>query len=332
MRLAVDVMGADQPASTLLQGVSLFYEKHPSCTFLLCGQQDVLEKELAVDKKLRAVSVISPAPSFVSPTDKPSAALRLRENSSMWVALSSVARGESQGAVSAGNTGAYLALSRVILKTLVGIDRPAIISQLPTDRGESVMLDLGGNLEASAQNLVNFAIMGNLFAQKILKIERPSIGLLNVGSEGGKGTDSLQAACSMLKERESLNFSGFIEGTDIAKGTVDVIVTDGFSGNIALKTGEGIMKMILGNLKSSLQSSFRGRLLGLVLRPVLQNMKDKFDPRRYNGALWLGINGVAVKSHGGTDSVGFAHALQMAYDMVQQNVTQEIEEALSLFL
>jgi glycerol-3-phosphate acyltransferase PlsX len=245
---------------------------------------------------------------------KPHQALRERQ-SSMRLALEAVAEGRAQAAISAGNTGAYLALSRLILKPIAGIDRPAIASQMPTLRGECVMLDLGGSLTASAKNLVDYAVMGDIFARYVLGVTAPTIGLLNVGREASKGNEVLQEAYAILKTMP-LNFYGFIEGDDIGAGTVDVVVTDGFTGNVALKTGEGLVKLLLSSLRKIFSSSWYGQFLGLLAKPFFQELKGHFDPRHYNG-------------HGGTDGVGFAHALEMAHDMIATPIHKIILEAVS---
>jgi len=235
--------------------------------------------------------------------------------------------------VSAGNTGALMAMAKFVLKTLPGIDRPAIASFFPTLRGESVMLDLGANLSCDADNLVQFAVMGNVFARTVLGILKPSIGLLNVGSEEVKGHEAVREAYAILRATNLPgDFRGFVEGDDIARGTVDVIVTDGFTGNVALKTVEGTARLYAEFLKRSFKSSIIARIGYLLARPALNALRVRTDPRRYNGAIFLGLNGVAVKSHGGTDSLGFANAISVAVDMVTQKSLEKIREEFAHFI
>jgi len=327
--LAVDAMGGDHAPHAILKGLDLFHQRCPSCAFLVYGDRRFIEPFLEGKKSLSAMCTVVHTDEVIDSKMKPSQALRLFPRSSMRLALESVASGEAHGAVSAGNTGAYLALSKFILKTLHGIDRPAIASQIPTSKGRhSVMLDLGGTLEVSSRNLLEYALMGDIFAKKVLKIADPKVGLLNVGREESKGSDCLQQAFAMLSQAP-INFQGFIEGDDIPLGTVSVIVTDGFTGNVALKTAEGTARFIFSSLKESLLSSVRGKVAAWIGGSFFKELKGHLDPRSYNGALWLGLSGVAVKSHGNTDDVSFSHALEMAYDMVQSKITQAIDEALA---
>lgn len=326
--IAVDAMGGDLGPLMAIEGMALFHQRCPGVSFILHGPEKNISTHLALYPSLAAVCQIAHTDEFISACTKPSAALRTLPRSSMRLTLESVEKGDAHGAVSAGNTGAYLALSKLILKTIGGVDRPAIASQIPTERGESLMLDLGGTLAASSKNLIEYALMGDIFARHVFQEPRPSIGLLNVGREDIKGNDTLQQAFSTLS-RSDLNFYGFIEGHDITKGTVSVIVTDGFTGNVALKTAEGVVHMCLAALKKSLGCTLRGKIAGWMARPLLKSMKDQFDPRRYNGAIWLGLNGIAVKSHGGADAVGFAHALEMAYDMIQADIVKVIHHSMA---
>lgn len=328
VRIAVDVMGADAGVSELLKGICLFHKRRPDCQFLLFGTQDALQAELEhypLDRKFFDVVYVK---DYVDSEATVFSTLKSRTDTSMSRALHSVVSGETQGVVSAGNTGVYLALSKSILKALEGVFRPAIVSQIPTCRGESVMLDLGGNLDISSKMFIQHALMGEVFCRKVLGVEQPSIGVLNVGTELQKGTESLREVCEFLKQCEDVNFYGYIEGNDIPMGTVDVIVTDGFSGNVALKMGEGTMRMMAVMLNRLFRRSWYAKCVGWIAKPFLQDLKAYFDPRIYNGALWLGVNGVAVKSHGGTDAIGFSHALETAYDMIRMNIVQEIQNAL----
>jgi glycerol-3-phosphate acyltransferase PlsX len=325
---AIDAMGGDNAPKVVLDGLEQFYHRRPKSSFLIYGDEAQINAFLNPYPLLRHVSEIVHTEESISSCAKPSQALRSLPRSSMRLALETVAKGKASAAVSAGNTGAYLALSKGILKTLKGIDRPAIVSIIPTETGKCVMLDLGGNLEASSQNLVEYAIMGDIFARSILGLTSPTVGLLNVGKEENKGGDALQQAFATLK-RTPLNFYGFIEGHDIPLGTVSVVVTDGFTGNIALKTMEGVVHFVLSSLKQNFSESWQSKIAGKIARPFMKKLRNELDPRFYNGALWLGLNGIAVKSHGGTDALGFAQALEMAYSMVEAKIVTEIDEALS---
>jgi glycerol-3-phosphate acyltransferase PlsX len=248
----------------------------------------------------------------------------------MRVAIDAVAAGEAAGIVSAGNTGALMALAKIVVKTLPEIDRPALAAIGPSARGDVVMLDLGANVQCDARNLVEFAVMGDAFARSVLGLTKPTIGLLNVGSEELKGDERVRQAAETL--RDSLfgeNFRGFVEGHDIAAGTVDVIVTDGFTGNVALKTGEGALKLMRDLLRQVFTSSVPARVGYLLARPALDRLREWMDPRRYNGAVLIGLNGVVVKSHGGTDALGFAHAVDVAMDMVTHRFNDRIREGLA---
>jgi glycerol-3-phosphate acyltransferase PlsX len=243
----------------------------------------------------------------------------------MWHTIESLQKQEAQVAVSAGNTGALMAVSMFQLRTLDGIDRPAIAALWPTQKGQSVVLDVGANVECDAQQLVDFAIMGEAFARAVLGLPRPTVGLLNVGAEDMKGHDAVKTAAQILREVElPMEFRGFVEGDDIAEGAVDVIVTDGFTGNIALKTAEGTAKLVVGYLRAALKRSFFGRLGAVIASGALKTLRRKLDPRAANGGIFLGLNGIVVKSHGGTDSVGFASALDMAIDMARAGVMAKI--------
>jgi glycerol-3-phosphate acyltransferase PlsX len=253
--------------------------------------------------------------------EKPSIALRSGRNSSMRLAIDAVKQGDAQGVVSAGNTGALMGMSKFVLKTLPGIDRPAIGGLFPTLKGETVMLDLGANVHCDAGNLIDFAVMGTAFARVVLGLEAPTYGLLNVGSEEIKGHEALHEASTFLREAGLPGkFVGFIEGDDIAKGTVDVVVTDGFTGNIALKTAEGTAKMVNEYVRRSFRSSVMAGFGYLMARSALNKLRVRIDPRRYNGAVFLGLNGIAVKSHGGTDAMGFANAVGVAIDLSQHDL------------
>ena len=262
---------------------------------------------------------------MIAAHEKPSVAIRQGKNSSMGMAIDAVKTGKAEAVVSAGNTGALMAISKIALRTLAGIDRPAICSLFPTVNGQAVMLDLGANTECTAENLFQFAVMGEAFARVVLARKSPSIGILNIGSEAGKGIDSVRRAADMLTNTHlPLNFYGFIEGNDIAAGVVDVVVTDGFSGNIALKTAEGAGKLCADFLKKGLNSSPRAMLGALLAKPALKSVFKKIDPRSHNGGMFIGLNGIVVKSHGGTDEIGFANAIEVTRNLMNDKINQQI--------
>jgi glycerol-3-phosphate acyltransferase PlsX len=324
--LAIDAMGGDAAPEVVLDGLELAAERHPQARFLLVGDEARVGGALARRKRAAKVCSLRHAPEVVSGDLKPTAALRMR-GSSMRIAIDAVAAGEASGIVSAGNTGALMALAKIVIKTMPEIDRPALAAIGPSARGDVVLLDLGANVQCDARNLVEFAIMGDAFARVALGLTTPSIGLLNVGSEELKGDDRVRAAAEILRDSHvGTQFRGFIEGHDITAGTVDVVVTDGFTGNVALKTGEGALKLMRDLLRQVFTSSVPARLGYLLARPALDRLREWMDPRRYNGAILLGLNGVVVKSHGGTDALGFAHAVDVAMDMVTHGYNDRIKD------
>ncbi|MEA2741877.1 MAG: phosphate acyltransferase [Acetobacteraceae bacterium] len=327
--LAVDAMGGDNAPEMVVHGLDFAAERHPAASFLLIGNEPVLNALLVRHKRARAVSTVRHAPDVISSDMKPTAALRSRQ-SSMRIAVDAVASGEASGLVSAGNTGALLALAKIVIKSLPGIDRPAMAGIGPSARGDVVLLDLGANVQCSVRNLVEFAVMGDVFARTVLGLTAPTIGLLNVGSEELKGDDTVREAADILRASHiGPQFHGFVEGHDIAAGTTDVVVTDGFTGNVALKTGEGALKLIGEFLKQVFSSSIAGKIAYLLVRPGLDRLREWLDPRLYNGAVMVGLNGVVVKSHGGTDAQGFAHAVDVAMDMVMHRFNDRIREDLA---
>lgn len=324
--LAIDAMGGDAAPEAILDGLELAAERHPGAKFLLVGDEARVGAALARRKRAASVCSLRHAPEAISGDLKPTAALRIR-GSSMRLAIDAVAGGEAAGVVSAGNTGALMALAKIVIKTMPEIDRPALAAIGPSARGDVVLLDLGANVQCDARNLVEFAIMGDAFARTALGLTAPSIGLLNVGSEELKGDDRVRAAAEILRDSHiGAQFRGFIEGHDITAGTVDVVVTDGFTGNVALKTGEGALKLMRDLLRQVFTSSLPARLGYLLARPALDRLREWMDPRRYNGAILLGLNGVVVKSHGGTDALGFAHAVDVAMDMVTHGYNDRIRD------
>lgn len=326
--LAIDAMGGDHAPDVVVEGLDIAAERHPGARFLLVGDEARLAPLLARHKRAAAACTVRHAPDVIGGDMKPTAALRLR-NASMRLAIDAVAAREAAGVVSAGNTGALLALAKIVIKTLPGIDRPAMAAIGPSARGDVVMLDLGANVQCDARNLVEFALMGDVFARTVLGLPAPSIGLLNVGSEELKGSDTIRAAADTLRASHlSPQFRGFVEGHDIAAGTTDIVVTDGFTGNVALKTGEGALKLVGQMLRQVFSASLMGRIGYLLVRPGLERLREWLDPRRYNGAVMLGLSGVVVKSHGGTDAMGFAHAVDVAMDMVVHRFNDGIREGL----
>lgn len=322
-------MGGDRAPDMVVQGLEYAAERHPSAKFLLIGDEAVLNKLLARCKRAQAACTVRHAPEVITNDMKPTAALRSRK-SSMRMAVDAVATGEAAGLVSAGNTGALLALAKIVIKSLPGIDRPAMAAIGPSARGDVVMLDLGANVQCDVRNLVEFAVMGDVFARTVLGLTAPTIGLLNVGSEELKGDDTVREAAEILRASHiGPQFHGFVEGHDITAGTTDVVVTDGFTGNVALKTGEGAMKLIGEFLKQVFTSSLTAKIAYLLVRPGLDRLREWLDPRRYNGAVMVGLNGVVVKSHGGTDAQGFAHAVDVAMDMVVHRFNDRIREDLT---
>jgi glycerol-3-phosphate acyltransferase PlsX len=332
LTIALDAMGGDHAPQMVIKGARIASKRFPQARFLLFGDEHRLSPLLAKASKLAARCTVRHTSDVVPNDMKPSVALRQGRQSSMRLAIDAVRDGEAAGVVSAGNTGALMAMAKFSLKMLGGIDRPAIASFFPTMRGESVMLDLGANVECDANNLVQFAVMGDVFARTVLGCMQPSIGLLNVGSEDMKGHDELRAAAAMLRSTAlPIQFHGFVEGDDIPAGTVDVVVTDGFTGNVALKTAEGTAKLYTEFLRGAFRSSLVARFGYLFARHALQKVRNRTDPRRYNGAILLGLNGIVVKSHGGTDAPGFANAIGVAIDMAANGFNEKIRGELERF-
>lgn len=326
LTIALDAMGGDSAPRVIVDGAEMACERFPEVDFLMYGREDEVGPLLDRSERLKAVSTLIHTDDVVRSGDKPSVALRAGRKSSMRLAINAVQDGNASGVVSAGNTGALMAMAKFVLKTLPGVDRPAIASFFPTLRGESVMLDLGANLNCDANNIVDFAVMGNVFARCVLGVLQPSYGLLNVGSEDIKGHEYLQDASAILRSANLPGeFVGFVEGDDIAKGSVDVIVTDGFTGNIALKTAEGTAKLINEYVRQTFKSSLFAGIGYVLARSAMRKLRKRVDPRVYNGAIFLGLNGIAVKSHGGTDALGFANAIGVAIDMANHGVIEKIQ-------
>lgn len=331
VRIALDAMGGDQGASVVVPGAALALARHSDSSFILFGNAGVIEPLLAQHPELAAASRVVHTDVAVKMDEKPSQALRHgRWKSSMWLAIDAVKKGEADAAVSAGNTGALMAMAKFHLKTMPGIERPAIAALWPTLRGESIVLDLGATIGADARHLVDLAVMGGAMAQVLFDLERPTIGLLNIGVEEVKGLDQVREAGRILREtpRDTLNYVGFVEGDDIGKGTVDVVVTEGFAGNIALKTAEGTAKQFAEYLRGAMSRSLPARIGYLFARKAFAALKEKMDPRRANGGVFLGLNGVVIKSHGGTDAEGFAAAVDLGYDMAKHQLLAKINRML----
>src|SRR5579862_5126395 len=320
-------MGGDRAPAMVLRGASIALERHPAAHFLLFGDEAQIAPLLAKLPRLAQAATLHHTEEAVADDAKPSQALRAGRRTSMRLAIDAVADGRAGCVVSAGNTGALMAMAKFVLKTLPGIDRPAIATMFPTRRGESVMLDLGANIECDAENLVQFALMGDVFARTVLGLLQPTVGLLNVGSEDLKGNDAVRAAAARLRGGlMPIRFYGFVEGDDIAAGTVDVI--DGFTGNVTLKAIEGVARLFSESLRASFSYSLSARIGYLFARRALKKLAARLDPRRYNGAMFLGLAGIAVKSHGSTDAFGFANAIGVAVDLKVNGFLQKISDEL----
>jgi glycerol-3-phosphate acyltransferase PlsX len=327
LMLALDGMGGDGAPDVVVKGANMARSRYPGVHFQIYGNETLLKPLLAKFPKLARSSSIHHTDVVVSSEDKPSQALRKARDSSMGLAIDAVRDNIAQGVVSAGNTGALMALAKIALRTVTGISRPAIATMLPTSRSECVMLDLGANIQCDARNLVEFAIMGEVFSRTVLGRTKPTIGLLNVGEEELKGHEYVRQAASLLRELAlPIEFRGFVEGDAVWAGAVDVVVTDGFTGNVALKTAEGIARMYSGFMRTAFESTLLSRLGYLLSRGAIGKVRSRVDPRRYNGAMLLGLNGIVIKSHGGTDAFGFANAIGVAVDMIRGGFSSRIAE------
>ena len=333
LTVALDAMGGDDAPAMVIDGAEIARQRHPSVKFLIFGDEAQIGPLLAKWPKLAEASTVRHTTEVVTNDAKPTQALRSGRESSMRLSINAVDEGEAHCVVSAGNTGALMAMAKIVLKTMPGIDRPAIATFFPTLRGESVMLDMGANIDCRPEHLVQFAVMGAVFARSVLGLTEPTIGVVNVGAEALKGNDVVKEAAAQLREMEGLpgRFDGFVEGNDIPAGTVDVVVTDGFTGNIALKTAEGTVKLFAEYLRRSFRSSIMARIGYLMARGALNKLRDRLDPRKYNGAMFLGLAGICVKSHGGTDAQGFASAIDVGIDLVQNGFNEKVKEGLQHF-
>ena len=331
-RIAIDAMGGDIGPAVMLAGAEQAYKRRPDLAFILFGDEALLRPELDRRPVLAKVAEIVHCDDVIAATDKPSQAIRRARTTSMGRAIAAVKDGDAQATVSGGNTGALMAMAKLALRTMPGIDRPALAALLPTlGENDLVMLDLGANTDCDTRNLVEFAVMGAAYARVVLELDRPRVQLLNIGTEEMKGTDELKAAATILRGSEHLHmrFDGFIEGDKLSRGDVDVIVTDGFSGNIALKSLEGTARFVTDLLRRAFTSSLRSKIGFLISRPATELLRHHLDPNNHNGAVFLGLNGLVVKSHGGATDKGVANAVRVAARMVREDITRKIIEDLA---
>lgn len=327
-RIAVDAMGGDEGVRVMIEGAALARRRHDRFSFLLVGDEARIREALASHPNLAAASEILHSPEQVGSEERPTQALRRARRTSMGMAINAVKQGAAGAAVSAGNTGALMAMAKLSLRTMPGIDRPALAALLPTlGDNDLVMLDLGANTDCDTRNLVQFAIMGAAYARIATALTQPRVRLLNIGTEENKGTEALRDAATWLKaadRRLALSFDGFIEADKIARGDVDVVVTDGFSGNIALKAVEGAARFVGDLLKRSFMSSLRSKIGFLISRPATELLKHHLDPNNHNGAVFLGLNGIVVKSHGGANALGVANAVALTARLLEENLIERI--------
>jgi phosphate acyltransferase len=330
LTIAIDAMGGDFGPSVTIPAAAAALKSRPYLKFLFYGDEHQIQAQLKNFAALSASCIIHHTDKVVSADEKPGVALRAGRDSSMRLAINAVAEGRAEAIVSGGNTGALMAMAKLALRTLPDIHRPAIASVLPTEKSEVVMLDLGANLECDEEILVQFALMGSVYARVVRNIQSPTVGLLNVGSEDMKGHESLRAAAAILQQvKFHGKYFGFVEGNDITAGTVDVVVTDGFTGNIALKVAEGVGKLTSHILKDALRSSPLSILGGLLASGALKRVKKRLDPRLYNGGMFLGLDGICVKSHGGMDALGFEHAIYVAADLAANGFNKRVAEEIA---
>jgi glycerol-3-phosphate acyltransferase PlsX len=333
-RIAVDAMGGDGGPSAMIAGAARAYRRDPSLHFIVYGNEAAIELELESHRDLHNVVTLVHSPESIDASEKPSQAIRRARTTSMGMAINAVKEGIADAAVSGGNTGAMMAMSKLALRTMPGIDRPALAALLPTlGEQDCVMLDLGANTECDAQNLVQFAVMGSAYARTVLSIPKPRVKMLNIGTEELKGTDELKEAAGLLREADYLpfRFDGFTEGDQLSRGHVDVVVTDGFSGNIALKTAEGTARFVTDLLRRAFKSSLRSKAGFALSQPALNLLKVHLDPNNHNGAVFLGLNGLVVKSHGSANPKGVANAISVACGMVRNDIIRKIGEDLDNF-
>lgn len=335
LKLSIDAMGGDDAPDIVIKGLEHYLKTGGighKARFLLHGHEDKLTPLLAKAPLLSARSEIHHTEKAFTMDTKPAQAMRRGKGSSMWNAVESVKNGEAEVVLSAGNTGALMAVSKLILRMKSGVERPAIAGLWPRAKGNNgVVLDIGANIECDANQLTEFAVLGAAYHRALYGSDNPTVGLLNVGTEDQKGHASIQLAHDRLTNNAiNLNYIGFIEGNDISTGNADVVVTDGFTGNVALKTAEGTARLVGGFVKEALTDGVLGKLSALLNYKSLKRLKDRMDPRKVNGGVFLGLNGVVIKSHGGTDAIGFANAVQVAVTMAESHFNAEIERALAV--
>jgi glycerol-3-phosphate acyltransferase PlsX len=333
-RIAIDAMGGDTGPAAMIAGASRALRKDSALQFTFYGDEKLVEEQLAGHRHLAASSHVVHSPEAISPSEKPSQAIRRARTTSMGMAVNAVKEGIADAALSGGNTGALMAMSKLALRTMPGIDRPALAALLPTlGDNDVIMLDLGANTECDAQNLVQFAVMGAAYSRCVLGLSQPRVKLLNIGTEELKGTDELKDAAALLREADYLpfRFDGFTEGDQLSRGEVDVVVTDGFSGNIALKTAEGTARFVTDLLRRAFKSSLRSKAGFALSKPALNLLKVHLDPNNHNGAVFLGLNGLVVKSHGSANSKGVANAIRVSASMVRNDITRKIGDDLDNF-
>jgi glycerol-3-phosphate acyltransferase PlsX len=333
-RIALDAMGGDSGPAGMIAGAARALRRDPSLQFLVYGDQAEVEAELNGHRPLLGAVTIVHSPESIASSEKPSQAIRRARTTSMGMAINAVKEAKADAAVSGGNTGAMMAMAKLALRTMPGIDRPALAALLPTLADtDLVMLDLGANTECDAQNLVQFAVMGSAYARTVLSISKPRVKLLNIGTEELKGTDELKEAAGLLRDADYLafRFDGFTEGDQLSRGNVDVVVTDGFSGNIALKTAEGTARFVTDLLRRAFKSSLRSKAGFALSKPALNLLKHHLDPNNHNGAVFLGLNGLVVKSHGAATPKGVANAIGVAARMVRNDIIRKIGDDLDNF-
>jgi glycerol-3-phosphate acyltransferase PlsX len=332
--IAIDAMGGDSGPAAMIAGASKALKRDHALQFVIYGDERQVAAEIERHANLAKAATVIHSPEAIGGSEKPSQAIRRARTTSMGMAINAVKEGKADAAVSGGNTGALMAMSKLALRTMPGIDRPALAALLPTLADtDLVMLDLGANTECDAQNLVQFAVMGSAYARTVLSIPKPRVKLLNIGTEELKGTDELKEAAALLREADYLpfKFDGFTEGDQLSRGNVDVVVTDGFSGNIALKTAEGTARFVTDLLRRAFKSSLRSKAGFALSQPALNLLKVHLDPNNHNGAVFLGLNGLVVKSHGGANPKGVANAINVACGMVSNDIIRKIGEDLDNF-
>ncbi|HEV3248793.1 MAG TPA: phosphate acyltransferase PlsX [Beijerinckiaceae bacterium] len=332
VRIAIDLMGGDNGPEPLVPGASIARERRPDIRYMLYGRESEVMPLLDRYPSVRDFSTFHHTDVAVKMDDKPSQALRAgRWKSSMWLAIEAVKKKEADVAVSAGNTGALMAMATFCLRPMAGVDRPALAVIWPNARGESIVLDVGANIGADAKHLTDLAVMGAAMARVVFDVDKPLVGLLNVGVEEIKGLEPIRKAGRMLRDANlaDLEYVGFVEGDDVGLGSVDVVVTEGFTGNVALKTAEGTARQVASYMRAAMSRTLMARIGYIFARHAIGALRDKMDPRKVNGSVFLGLNGVVIKSHGRTNELGFASAIELAYDIARYNLVDVIQASLS---